>query len=268
MQTQYGGGKGRLSRVPCYAVPSRLLKRSETAPLLIRLIQLSRLPLAAIEEGRTVTIDSSGFCTTCRGSCCTEKHDPDRKHRWVKPHLAVGTRTHPVLAVKVADEHRGDCPEFIPLLGDVVRAGFSPDRVVADKAYLSKSNLQVAVDLGIEPFIPFKSNSVGKRRSSAIWRRKYFEFQAKREEFDERYHDRSNVEATFSAIKRKLGEELYSHRPIARFNELLAKLLAYNIGIVIEQIFENGIDSGVAGVALPSQRPQPDPAAAAVAEAS
>ena len=259
MQAQFDGGKGLLGRVPCYAVPSRLLKRPETAPFLIHLIQLSALPLAVLEERGTIAIDSSGFCTTCRGAYCTEKHDPGRKHRWVKAHLAIGTRTHAVLAVKITDEHGADCPEFIPLLGDVVRAGFTPDRVVADKAYLSKSNLQAAVDLGIEPYIPFKANSVGKRRSSAIWRKKYFEFQAKREEFDERYHDRSNVEATFSAIKRKLGEELYSHRPIARFNELLAKLLAYNVGIVIEQIFENGIDPGVAGVSLPSKRPPPDP---------
>ena len=173
-----------------------------------------------------------------------------------------------MLAVKVTDEHGADCPEFIPLLGDVVRAGFSPERVVADKAYLSKPNLETAIELGIEPYIPFKSNSVGKRRSSTIWRKKYFEFQAKREEFDAKYHARSNVEAAFSAIKRKLGEELYSHRPIARFNELLAKLLSYNIGIVIEQMFENGIDPGVAGVALPAKRPPPNPAAVTVEEAN
>jgi|HubBroStandDraft_1064217.scaffolds.fasta_scaffold44232_3 transposase len=253
METQCAHGMGLLGRVPNYAVSSRLFKRPETAPLLIRLIQLSSLPLAALEEGGTVAIDSSGFCTTCRGSYCTEKHDPDRKHRWVKAHLAIGTRTHAVLAVKVTDEHGADCPEFIPLLGDVARAGFSPDRVVADKAYLSKTNLEAAVELDIDPYIPFKANSVGKRRSSAIWRKKFFEFLSKREEFDERYHTRSNVEATFSAIKRKLGEELYSHRPVARFNELLAKLLAYNIGIVIEQIFENGIDPGVTGISLPSK---------------
>ncbi len=268
MQTQFDGGKGILGHVPCYAVPSRLLKRPETAPLLLHLIQLSSLPLRALEEGGTVAIDSSGFCTTCRGAYCTEKHEPSRKHRWVKAHIAIGTRTHAVLAVKVTDEHGADCPEFIPLLGDVVRAGFSPERVVADKAYLSKPNLETAIELGIEPYIPFKSNSVGKRRSSTIWRKKYFEFQAKREEFDAKYHARSNVEAAFSAIKRKLGEELYSHRPIARFNELLAKLLSYNIGIVIEQMFENGIDPGVAGVALPAKRPPPNPAAVTVEEAN
>jgi hypothetical protein len=122
--------------------------------------------------------------------------------------------------------------------------------------------------LGIEPHIAIKSNSDGKRRSGAIWRRKYFEFQAKREDFDAKYHDRSNVKAACSAIKRKLGEELYSHRPIARFNELLAKLLAYNITILIEQIFENGIDPGVAGVALPVKRPAPNSEATALAEAN
>jgi len=55
---------------------------------------------------------------------------------------------------------------------------------------------------------------------------------------------------------------------IARFNELLAKLLSYNITILIEQIFENGIDPGVAGVVPPSKHPGPDSTAAAVAEAN
>jgi hypothetical protein len=57
----------------------------------------------------------------------------------------------------------------------------------------------------------------------------YHPFQAKREQFASRYFLRSNVEAVFSAIKRKLGEALLSKSPLARFNELLARLLAYNL---------------------------------------
>jgi hypothetical protein len=70
----------------------------------------------------------------------------------------------------------------------------------------------------------------------------------KREEFDEHYHLRSNSEATHSAIKRKLGEALLSRDPQARINELLAKLLDYNIGVLIHEIFEHHIDPGVPGL--------------------
>lgn len=53
------------------------------------------------------------------------------------------------------------------------------------------------------------------------------------------------VEAVISAIKRKLGEPLLSKDPIARVNELLAKLLAYNIGVVIHEAYEHHIEVGV-----------------------
>ena len=52
-------------------------------------------------------------------------------------------------------------------------------------------------------------------------------------------------EATFSAIKRKLGESLLSKDPVARVNELLAKLVAYNIGVVVYEAFEQRIETGV-----------------------
>ena len=109
-------------------------------------------------------------------------------------------------------------------------------------AYLSRANLAVAEELGIDPFVPFKSNSRGLAKGSPIWNRKYHEFQLRRDEFDLAYHQRSNVEATFSAIKRKLGEPLLSKGNFARFNELLAKILAYNIGVVIAQAERHGLD--------------------------
>jgi transposase len=116
--------------------------------------------------------------------------------------------------------------------------------VVADKAYLSRANLEHAGSLGIDPFVPLKVNSRGLSKGSPMWNRKYHEFQLRRDEFDAAYHQRSNVEATFSAIKRRLGEPLLSKTPLARFNELLAKVLAYNVSIVIEQARLHGIESG------------------------
>ncbi|EQD75322.1 transposase, partial [mine drainage metagenome] len=80
------------------------------------------------------------------------------------------------------------------------------------------------------------------------------EFMLRREEFDARYQARSNVESVNSAIKRKLGEPLLHRDRTARFNELLAKILAYNIGVIIQQIYENGIDPGVPGLPLPKRR--------------
>jgi len=116
--------------------------------------------------------------------------------------------------------------------------------VVADKGYLSKTNYQVASDFGLEAYIPFKSNSLnrsGHRGSPAAWRKAYYLFQAQRDEFDRRYHRRSNVEAVFSALKRKFGENIRSKNSVAQVNEVLCKLIAYNLSVVVHEMFENSI---------------------------
>jgi transposase len=187
------------------------------------------------------------------GSYCTETHDPGRRHRWVKAHVVVGVKTHVIVDVRVTDEFGADCPQFVPLLKGVKESGFNPSTVVADKAYLSRENYNTSARLGINAFVPFKTNSTESARGSLVWRKMYFMFQLHREEFDRNYHARSNVEAVFSAIKRKLGESLLSKNPLARCNELLARLLAYNIGILVHRIHENGIEPGSIG--LPPRSP-------------
>ncbi len=49
------------------------------------------------------------------------------------------------------------------------------------------------------------------------------------------------MESVFSALKRKFGETLKSRNYTAQVNELLAKILAYNLTVVIHEIFEHGI---------------------------
>jgi len=256
------GNGGILGDVPSYNAPSRLFLRPTTTPLLTGLIWLSAYPLRDLENGGTVSVDSTGFCTTCRGAYCTERYAPHRTHEWLKAHLSVGTKTHAILTVRITDEHGADAPLFLPLLQEVRAAGFNPAEAVADKAYLSRENLDGAKDLGLDPFIPFKSNSTPRSGGCRLWKEKYHQFQLKREEFDEHYHARSNSEAVNSSIKRKLGEALLSKDPQARINELLAKLLAYNVGVLIHEIFEHHIDPGVPGVSLglpsaPSPIPSP-----------
>ena len=252
-------GKGMLARVPNYSVPSRFFNRPQAPALLLGLIESSGSILRDIEDGGTVAIDSSGFCTTCRGAYCTETHDPTRRHRWVKAHLAIGVKTHIVLSAVITDEHGADSPQFAPLLRRVAEIGHTPSVVVADKAYLSRGNFAVADSLGIDPYVPFKVNSKGLSHGSPMWTRKYHEFMSRRDEFDALYHRRSNVEATFSAIKRKLGEPLLSRTQLSRMNELLTKILAYNVGVVIQQSHLHGLPLGQIGIkpAKPSRQPGP-----------
>jgi hypothetical protein len=49
------------------------------------------------------------------------------------------------------------------------------------------------------------------------------------------YHKRSNVESTFSAIKRKFGDSVMSKNPVAMVNEVLCKILCHNLTCLIQE---------------------------------
>jgi transposase len=236
--------KGYLEEEVGRMTVQRFLNRADVTPVLHNLLTLSALPLAGLESGGAVAPDSTGIQTTSFGAWREAKHGEHREHRWLKVHAMVGTKTHVIIRAVVGEENSGDAPQFAPLLKWTLEAGFEPGRVVADRGYLSKENYRTATDLGLEAFIPFKSNSVPRNRavsSPSAWRKAFYLFQANREEFDRNYHRRSNVESVFSALKRKFGENIRSKTWVAQVNELLCKLIAYNLTVLVHEIFENGI---------------------------
>jgi len=63
-----------------------------------------------------------------------------------------------------------------------------------------------------------------------------------RNTFLERYHKRSNVETTMSMIKGKFGARVRSKSPTAQVNEVLCKVLCHNICVLIQSIYEFGLE--------------------------
>ena len=110
----------------------------------------------------------------------------------------------------------------------------------ADKAYLSHANLDAIEALGAVPYIPFKSNS--KAAGPAAWRRMWGLFVYKHDEFLAHYHQRSNVETAFSAIKRLLGPSVRSKVFAAQVNEVLCKVLVYNLTVLVHAMYELEIE--------------------------
>ncbi len=242
--TQAAAKDELLSTVPGRMSVQRVLNRSDLSLTLNNLLSLSALPLVGLEEGGAVAPDSTGIQTTSFGAWRETKHGERRERHWLKVHAIVGTKTHVIIRAVVGEENSGDSPQFAPLLRSTLDAGFRPSSVVADKGYLSYANYRLAGDLGIEAYIPFKSSSMSRRRSHGspgTWRRAFHLFQANREEFDRSYHRRSNVEAVFSALKRKFGENIRSRTKVAQMNEVLCKLIAYNLTVLVHEMFENGI---------------------------
>ena len=245
--------RGYLYKAPTYGAIYRYFESEELTPVLKQLIIESSLPLKAVELD--FAVDSSGFSTGVYKKWVDAKwgvldfHGKKQRVKlqdWVKAHLMCGVKTNIVTAVKITHARSGDSPQFEPLV-EATSQNFQLREVSADKAYSSAKNLFLVESKGGEPYIPFrKSTTVDsywvKNRQPAIWKRMYHQYMANQGEFMRHYHKRSNVETTFSMIKRKFGDRLRSRTPTAQANEVLCKILAHNLCVLVQSMYELGIE--------------------------
>ena len=235
--------KGYLSSVPSYNSMFDYFDSKMITDYLQMLIEESSRPLASIE--RDFAIDSSGF-STCRFYQWVDAKytDPSLMERraWLKIHLSCGVKTNVVTAVEISGRHAGDSPYFKPLV-DATAKNFTMREVSADKGYLSRKNLQAAVDHNAMPYIAFRSDSTADAtyEQTTLWKNMYHFFAYNTERFMAHYHKRSNVESTFSMIKAKFGDALRSKTERAQINEALCKVLCHNICCLIQAMFELGL---------------------------
>jgi transposase len=230
---------GLIGSTPHFNSVTNYLSDAALTPILRSLITLSSLPLKAVE--RDFAVDSSGFGTSRFVRWYSKKHERvlDNKE-WVKVHLMCGVQTHIVTGVEVSDWQANDSPFFAPLV-DATASNFRVAEVSADKAYISRKNLNAAAQAGATAYIPFKTNAVAPTDNS-LWAKMYHFYSYNRETFLEHYHKRSNVETVFSMIKGKFGDGIRSKETTGMLNEVLAKVLCHNICVLIQSIHELGLE--------------------------
>jgi transposase len=160
---------------------------------------------------------------------------------WLKLHQMCGVTTNIVTGVEVSGRHDHDGP-FMPALVEATARNFNLREVAADKAYSSVRNLETIVAHGATPYVPFKTRATGESKS-ALWNRLWGLYTYRRDEFLTHYHKRSNSESTFSMIKAKFGGKLRSKTAVARVNEAMCKVLAHNLCVLVQSIYELGIEA-------------------------
>ena len=207
-------------------------------PILKSFIVQSSLPLRSVET--KFAIDSSGFSTNKFERWFDHKYGVTRRTcTWVKVHIACGVKTNVVTAVRILDQHAGDAPQ----LPDLVRTtgqNFTIAEVSADKAYASVENFEAVADCGGTGFMDFRAGITGN--SGGIFQKMFYYFLFKKEEYMKHYHLRSNIESTFSMVKRKFGDHVRSKTETAMVNEVLCKFLCHNLCVLIQEECELGID--------------------------
>jgi len=219
---------------------SKTLLQPEITPILQELLTLSSLPLVKEQEDTDLAVDSSGFRCSSFNLYCEHAHGTRNKRNWLKCHICIDVDSKIITSLIITDEHGADSPQFKKLLLDTSK-NFNIGEVTADLGYSSRKNYEIVDKLGGKPFIPFKKNATGRSRGTALWNKAYHSFKLHREEFDKHYHQRSNVEAVFHSIKRRLGENISSKNQTAQINELLCKIISYNITIVIRTMIDIGL---------------------------
>jgi transposase len=198
---------------------------------------MSAAPLAEVES--QFAVDSTGFSGARYLQWVDEKWGtPKRRATWVKIHAAVGVRTNVVVAASLPDRDTHDSVEFPGLVKKTAET-FTIKEVSGDKAYCDQKCFAAVESVGGQFFPAFKKTATGK--AGGAYAKAYHMFAMNAEEYGRHYHLRSNIESTFSAIKRRFGESLKSKTDRAMKAETLAKLVCHNICCLISAMYELGI---------------------------
>jgi transposase len=183
-----------------------------------------------------------------------EKYGVQRSGKdWVKAHAICGVKTNVITAATIEGRDAADSPQFRPMMEQTAASGFAVKEVCADKAYLSRDNLELVAGMGAMAYIPFKTNSAAGEAGS-LWEKLYLFYQFHRENFLRHYHQRSNVESTFSMLKAKFRDHVRSRTDTAMKNEVLCKMLCHNVVVV----HQSQIELGIAPVFWPDEPSDPD----------
>ena len=217
----------------------KFYNNEEITQLLKQLIELSAQPLSNVETH--FSVDSSGFGTSQFQRWFDTKYGKTSNRRqFRKAHITSGVKTNIITAVNITHGYSNDCPELPDLIQRTTKR-FDVKIVSADRAYSSRKNLESIRDFGAKPYIPFKSNAISGK-NGMFWSKMLEYFTIKQKEFKKIYHLRSNVETTFSMIKKKLGMKLKTKKETSQTNEILAKCLVHNLIVLIHEYFELGIN--------------------------
>lgn len=239
---------GYISNVPHFNTLLNYFDDSGMRIILDYLIGISALPLKQAE--RMFAIDSSGFGTGRFDRWVNVRNERGEKFRkgYLKAHICCGVKTNVITSLQVTRGNVADSTMFKTLL-DETSENFLIEELSADKGYSSRENLDLVNKIGAMPYIPFKKNVTGKSGGSPTWAKLYRLYAEKYLEFAVHYHKRSNVESTFSMIKRKFGDFCRCKTERSQGNEIRCKVLAHNLVVLVHEIFELKLEVDFNGIA-------------------
>ena len=144
-----------------------------------------------------------------------------------KIHIAISLCSLLIANFKISNIKRNDSPFLKKLLKPFRFLGL----LIADKGYSGKKNAEYVAKKKGAFFSPFKSNVDGKGIS--YWPSLFKLWKIFPSLCEGIYNQRSKIEAVFSALKNRYGDQLYSKRWFMRRREMAMRFIAYNVRIII-----------------------------------
>lgn len=238
---------GFIERTPHFNSLFNYLNRNDMTKELQELIQLSSIPLRAVE--RKFCCDSTGFGASVLHDRWSQiRQEYSKHHKYLKAHIAFGTLTNIVTACRITEGNNADSP-MLPELVEETSKTFKLEEWSADKGYLSRENYEAIWNKGATPLIPFKVNSHPRKRHSGIWQVMYHFFKTNNQLFMKKYHLRSNAESGFQMIKQRFGDITNMINPTGQQNDIMCKILCHNLCVLVQELFLLNIDFDFAQLA-------------------
>ena len=235
---------GLISRPMCWNSVGNFLRDDRMSLVLQYLVETSALPLVPIERGE-ISTDSTIIDGSVRVKKGERHYRGQRQHRIVKLHVAIGNLSNVVTACAIEGPGAGEAPILPGLLFQTAKA-FPVKNVYGDSAYTSVQSYEIVNRMGARGWFDFKGSHTGD--AGGVFGEMYHWAMAHQAEFKAKYHVRSNVEATFSAIKRVLANgirqktaTLRNKQDVSLKNELYSIIVAHNLRVVIKHIYKVGI---------------------------
>ncbi|MDP2789097.1 MAG: transposase [bacterium] len=243
----------RLEKVPHFNTLRRYMIDPRVTVILGILLVFLIQPIAAFET--VFASDATGFGTSRKSEYFTvvlnsqAKKDAKnkkllqkkKKKDFVKLHVTIGTVSQMVVCAVSTIGKRNDSTQLETMV-KMVSSVFKIKEWLGDAGYLSRKACNLVTKQHGIPFFWPKSNSTAKSRGSYAWSDMITMFKNNLESFKKHYHQRSKVESVFSSIKNYFGSTVFSRCIEGQLNELLFKVLAYNLCRLGEVAFYMNID--------------------------
>jgi hypothetical protein len=197
-------------------------------------------------DSYAISCDSTGFADFGH-NWLSVREDWENHNSRNKIHAMVGTKSNAILAVEITPANVSDTNMFASLLRDAFRVT-PAKKVLGDSAYTNIDCAAAVAAAGAEPIFRLKKNTkLVTNRTTGRWRvtQPYDGMVRKGLEQPVEYNAdlglRNHNESVHSSMKRKLNPSIRSRKPVSQENELLAKTICYNIGMLVRCHFEFGL---------------------------